>query len=157
MAENGIGCILGLDAGEKRIGVAVSDPLRIVARPLTTIRHTSREADLAAISQLVKDHQVVLVVCGYPLSLNDSEGPQGVRIRRFAGDLEKILTVPVELWDESYSTQEAEEILKQKGHTSPDRRKNLIDTYAAAIILQSYMDAHSQLVDYPPDNDQSPL
>jgi putative Holliday junction resolvase len=111
--------------------------------------------DVAAISQLVQEHQIVLVICGYPLSLDDSEGPQGARIRRFANDLEKTLTVPVELWDESYSTQEAEAILKQKGHSSPDRRKNIIDAYAAAVILQSYMDAHSQMFETPPDYDQS--
>jgi putative Holliday junction resolvase len=152
---NGIGSILALDAGEKRIGVAISDPLRIVARPLTTIQHISRKMDMDAIYQLVQEHQVVLVICGYPLSLNDSEGPQGTRIRRFANDLAETLTVPVELWDESYSTQEAETILKQKGHLSPDRRKNMVDAYAAAVILQSYMDAHSQMFDAPPEYDQS--
>lgn len=144
--ESTIGCILGLDVGEKRTGVAISDPLRIVAKPLTIIQHTSKQADMEAICQLADEHQAVLIVCGYPLSLDDTEGHQGAKISKFVEELRQIARVPVELWDESYSTLEAEAIVK-KGRAS--NHKRYVDAIAAAVILQSYMDARSNNIDYP--------
>ena len=135
------GRILALDVGEKRTGVALSDPLRMVARPLLVIQRASKAEDFGAIGRLVVEHQVKLVVCGYPLSMDGSEGPQGRRIRRYAEQLAEALAVPVELWDESYSTVEAESIMQvsRKRMTSRERRQ-WVDAVAAAVILQSYLD-----------------
>ncbi len=134
--------VLALDLGEKRIGVALSDPLGMIARPLMVIRRSSKAKDHAAIHQLVAENQVCEVLCGYPLSLDGSEGPQGRRVRRYAEALAEGLPVPVTLWDESYSTVEAEQHLRAAGKKrSAQETRNWIDAVAAAVILQSYLDA----------------
>ncbi len=150
------GRILALDVGEKRIGVALSDPLRILARPLMVLGRTSKEADFAAIGELVVEHQVALVICGYPLSLDGTEGPQGQRVRRYAEGLAESLPVPVRLWDESYSTVEAVQVMDvtQKRSSARERRR-WVDAVAAAVILQSYLD--SQLPSLPDGAAMSPL
>lgn len=138
------GRILALDLGERRIGVALSDPLRMVARPLTVIQRASRAEDLERIGRLVDEHQVSLLLCGYPLSLDGSEGPQGRRVRRYAEVLGESLEVPLELWDERYSTVEAESLMRvSRKNQSPQERRNWVDAVAAAVILQSYLNAKS--------------
>jgi putative Holliday junction resolvase len=139
------GRILALDIGDRRIGVALSDPLQILARPLTIIHRESRAHDFVRISQLVNEHGAIRVVCGYPVSLNGSEGPQGRRVRRYAEALREAVRVPVVLWDESYSTVEAEEVMQStQPRLSPRERRHWVDAMAAAVILQSYLDAQSQ-------------
>jgi putative Holliday junction resolvase len=139
------GRLLALDVGEKRIGVALSDPLQILARPLTVIHRTSRADDFAKIGRLVDEQGAVQIVCGYPLSLDGSEGPQGRRVRRYAEALREAVAVPVVLWDESYSTAEAEEMMQAtQPRLSPRERRHWIDAVAAAVILQSYLNARSQ-------------
>jgi putative Holliday junction resolvase len=135
------GRILALDLGERRIGVALSDPLRLVARPLTVIGRASKVKDFAAIGGLVAEHDVSLVLCGYPLSLDGSEGPQGRRIRRYAEKLAEALPVEVVLWDESYSTEEAERLMASQKRLAPRERRGWVDAVAAAVILQSYLDS----------------
>lgn len=135
------GRILALDVGERRVGVALSDPLRLVARPVTVIRRTSKVKDFAAIGRLVTEHDVSLVLCGYPLSLDGTEGPQGRRVRRYAEKLAEALTVEVELWDESYSTKEAERMMACHRRPVPRERRGWVDAVAAAVILQSYLDS----------------
>jgi putative holliday junction resolvase len=136
------GRILGLDVGEKRLGVALSDPMQVVARPLAVIRRGARTEDYATLGRLIQEHQVVQIVCGYPLSLDGTEGPQGRRVRRYAEALQEALSVPVVLWNESYSTVEAEEVMQiTQPRLSPRRRRGWIDAVAAAVILQSYLAA----------------
>ena len=135
------GRILALDLGEKRIGVALSDPLRMVARPLTVVQRASKVKDFAAIGRLVAEHDVSLVLCGYPLSLDGSEGPQGRRIRRYAEKLAEALPVEVVLWDESYSTAEAERLMSSQRGLTPRERRGWVDAVAAAVILQGYLDS----------------
>ena len=135
------GRILALDLGEKRIGVALSDPLRMVARPLTVVQRASKVKDFAAIDRLVAEHGVSLVLCGYPLSLDGSEGPQGRRIRRYAEKLAEALPVEVVLWDESYSTAEAERLMSSQRGLTPRERRGWVDAVAAAVILQGYLDS----------------
>jgi putative Holliday junction resolvase len=133
--------LLALDVGERRIGVAVSDPIGMVARPLTTIVRASRQADFEAIAQLVAEYEVEQVIVGLPLSLDGSEGPQARQTRRYAGRLAQALTVPITLWDERYSTVTATQILQGQGKRSR-RARGDIDAAAAAVFLQSYLDAH---------------
>jgi len=138
------GRVLALDVGEKRIGVALSDPLRVVARPLMVLRRASKVQDFTAIGRLVIQHEANLVVCGYPLSLDGTEGPQGRRIRRYAEALAKTLLAPVELWDESYSTVEAENVMREtKKRMSPRERREWVDAVAAAVILQNYLNTQA--------------
>jgi len=135
---------LALDVGERRIGVAISDPSGTIARPLQTLARGSREEDFAAIAALVAEHGVGLVVVGRPLSLNGTEGPQARRVARYAEALTATLPVPVTAWDERFTTVTAEEILRQTRRKKRRARdKGEVDAVAAAVILQSYLDSQN--------------
>jgi putative Holliday junction resolvase len=136
-----MGRTLALDIGEKRIGVAVSDELGLLAWPLTTITRASKREDFERIAQLVAEQKAERVVSGYPRSLSGQAGSQAQRVRRYVEALAATLTVPVELWDERYTTVEAAERLREArpGHKPRDRGQ--LDAAAAAVILQDYLDA----------------
>lgn len=138
--------ILCLDPGERRVGVALSDPTETLARPLLVLERGSRAEDFSAIASLVEEHDAGRVVVGYPLSLDGSEGPQGKRVRRYAEALAEQLPVPLVMWDERYSTSIAEEILERNRGR---RRQGVrpwedLDAVAAAVILQSYLDSQNR-------------
>ncbi|RPJ41983.1 MAG: Holliday junction resolvase RuvX [Deltaproteobacteria bacterium] len=132
--------ILGLDYGDRRIGVAVSDESGTIARGVTTIFRKNREADLDALGVLIRGHQVERIVVGYPLRLDGSEGIQCEKINRFIRRLERHCALPVIRWDETLSTAEAEEILRHRG-VVPKEGKKTVDRVAASLILQGYLDA----------------
>ncbi len=132
--------VLGLDIGERRIGIALSDPSGTLARPLQTLVRSSRPADFAALAALVAEHEVELVVVGRPLSLDGSEGPQARRIARYADALAAHLPVPVVFWDERFTTVEAEEILRRNRRRRKRADRADVDAVAAALILQRYLD-----------------
>jgi len=137
--------ILALDIGERRIGVAISDPTGTVARPLCTIQCTSRTEDLAAIRRLIAEHEVEKVIVGLPLTLRGEQGPQARRIIRYADSLAETLPVPVEMWDERYSTTAAEEIIRRVRRRKRRRQDAAdVDAVAAAVILQGYLDSRSE-------------
>ena len=135
--------VLALDVGDRRVGVAVSDPTGTLARPLQALERASRVEDYAAITALVTELAVELVVVGQPLSLDGSEGPQARRIGRYAKALAESLPVPVVMWDERFSTAAAEEVLlHSRGKKKRQRARSggELDAIAAAVILQSYLD-----------------
>ena len=132
--------ILGLDYGSRRIGVAICDELGVTVQGVSTIVRKNREADLTAIDNLVRHHGVERIVIGYPLRLDGSEGIQCEKINRFARRLEMRFSLPVIRWDETLSTKEAEELLRQRG-VRWEKRKEVVDRVAASIILQGYLDA----------------
>jgi putative Holliday junction resolvase len=135
---------LALDLGERRIGVAVSDPTGTVARPVTAITRASRQKDLDAITRLVDEYQAALVLVGLPLSLDGSEGPQAQQTRRYAERLAEELDVPIKFWDERYSSVRAEEILRGKrGKRRRRQTRGDVDATAAAVFLQSYLDSNA--------------
>jgi putative Holliday junction resolvase len=131
--------VIGLDLGDARIGVAVSDDDRRMAVPLGTI-HTGAPADLKAVAALVEEQAATLVVVGLPLSMSGESGPAALKAESFAGALRSILGVPVELQDERLSTVEAERGLRDAGVTGRERRK-VVDRTAATVILQAWLDA----------------
>lgn len=133
--------ILGLDCGSRRIGVAVSDELGMTAQGITTLVRKNREADLAAIAELVKRCRIERIVVGYPLRLDGSEGIQCEKVNRFIRRLEARLSLPVERWDETLSTKEADRLLRERG-IRPQKRKHFVDRVAASLILQGYLDKH---------------
>jgi putative Holliday junction resolvase len=141
--------ILALDVGERRIGVAVSDPTETLARPLTALTRASRQADFDAIAGLVGEYEIERVVVGLPLSLDGSEGPQAQQTRRYAERLAEALSVPIELWDERYSTVAAKEILRTRRKKRVRRSRGSrgsrgeVDSAAAAVFLQSFLDARA--------------
>jgi putative Holliday junction resolvase len=132
------GRALGLDLGDVRIGVAISDPERRVAVPFGTV-HTGAPADLKSIAELVREHDVELVVVGHPLLLSGERGARARHAEDFAAALRQVLEVPVVLHDERLSTVEADRFLREAGAPGPDRRR-AVDRSAAAVILQSYLE-----------------
>ncbi|MGQ9627444.1 MAG: Holliday junction resolvase RuvX [Anaerolineae bacterium] len=131
--------LLALDLGEARIGVAVSDPEKTLARSLTVIKRRSKKEDFATIARLVDEMEAEAIVVGYPLSLNGEAGPQARRAERYARALAQELNIPVYLWDESFSTAEAKRLMIEAGHKRKARRRE--DAVAAAVILQDYLDS----------------
>jgi len=134
------GRVLGLDLGDARIGVAVSDDDRQLAVPVGTVS-TGAPADIRAIASLVEEHAATLVVVGLPLSMSGARGSAARKAEAFAGVLADVLPVPVELQDERLSTVEAERGLRDAGVSGADRRR-VVDSSAAAVILQAWLDAY---------------
>ena len=131
---------LGLDVGESRIGVAVSDPTGTITSPLTAIQRVSMEDDLKAVTRLAGEHEAEAIVVGLPISLNGRMGPQARRTQEFIRSLSSQSPVPVHSQDERFSTVEAERLLRDAGR-APSRDKGLRDSAAACVILQAYLDA----------------
>lgn len=137
--------ILALDVGERRVGMAISDLTGALARPLQALMRRSREQDFAAIAAIVAEHDVGLIVVGQPLSLDGGVGLQAQKIARYAKALAELLPVPIVMWDERFTTMEAEEILRQRRSEKKRRQARSsgeLDAIAAAVILQSYLDSH---------------
>ena len=132
--------ILGLDVGERRIGVALSDALGLTAQGLAVLQRRSLQPDLDAICALVERHGVDTIVVGLPLTLRGEHGPQAQRITSFAEALRRRVSVPVELVDERLTTVQGERALLATG-ASRRRRKQVIDRVAAQLILQHFLDA----------------
>jgi putative Holliday junction resolvase len=135
------GRVLGLDLGDARIGVAISDDGRRMAVPLGTVR-TGAPGDVKAIADLVSEHAVSVVVIGHPLLMSGEAGERAHLAERFAEALGAILPVEVLLHDERLSTVEAERALRDAGTSGRDRRR-AVDRSAATVILQAWLDAQS--------------
>ncbi|MBS3984956.1 MAG: Holliday junction resolvase RuvX [Selenomonadales bacterium] len=131
--------ILGLDVGEKKIGVAVSDPLGLTAQGLETILRRSLAQDVRQIVELVAHWQVGLIVVGLPISLNNTAGPQAEKVKSFAAALAAKTPVPLSFVDERFSTRIATQTLLL-ADTSRQKRKQVVDRLAAQLILQAYLD-----------------
>lgn len=134
--------LLGLDVGDVRIGVAISDILGGSAHPLCTLTRTNRQRDVTAIGDLVSIHEVERIIIGLPISLDGTVGTQAEKVQQFGNRLSKTLEIPVEYMDESFTTAEAEEILDQVEIDSK-KRKNIIDQISAVIILNEYMQGNT--------------
>ena len=134
--------VVGLDLGERRIGVAVSDGAGALAVPHTVVeRSADASADRAALARIVEELDGRLVVVGLPLSLDGRDGPAAERIRGEAAALADVLTVPVELVDERFTTVSANRALADAGVRGRARRR-VVDQVAAAILLQTWLDGH---------------
>jgi putative Holliday junction resolvase len=131
--------ILGLDYGEKRIGVAVSDELGYTAQGLLTIVRKNRRHDLTQIAELAQRYRADSIVIGYPVRLDGTEGIQCEKVNRFIGYLEAYVQTPIVKWDETLTTKTAEDILIT-ANMRLEKRKNVIDKLAATLILQDYLD-----------------
>jgi putative holliday junction resolvase len=132
------GRVLGLDLGDARIGVAISDPERRLAVPLGTVA-TGAPQDLKAIAKLVRENDVEAIVVGHPLSMSGKRGTRAQHAEEFADALRGFLGIPVELHDERLSTVEADRALREAGAGGRERRR-AVDRSAAAIILQAWLD-----------------
>lgn len=134
------GRVMALDLGEKRIGIALSDPTRTIASAHSVLARRSRLEDTAHYSRLIAENGVNLLVVGLPMTLGGREGERAGWVRDYAADLAERLPVPIVFWDESLSTVEAEAALRAQGRRGRKLRQR-IDAVAATVILQSYLDA----------------
>lgn len=130
--------ILGIDYGEKRLGIAISDETRTIASGLEVYERRSLEEDLQHLREVIEREKVERVVLGLPLNMDGSEGPKAREVRAFKEELESRLHIPVELVDERLTTQEAERVLLE-ADLSRRRRREVRDQLAAVLILQSYL------------------
>jgi putative Holliday junction resolvase len=133
------GRIVAVDLGEKRIGLAISDPLGITAQGHSILRVNSFREAVQKLSESIREMGAARVVVGLPLNMNGSEGVQARKAYRFGDQLEKKLGVPVVFWDERLSSRQAERVLL-RADLSRRRRREKTDKLAAQIILQSYLD-----------------
>ena len=133
---------MGLDVGEVRIGIALSDQTGLIAQSHATLERSGWDRDLAYLAEVAETHEVERFVVGNPLNLDGSAGRQADRSREFADRLKKVTGLPVVLWDERFTSLSAEKTLIAAGVRRKKRRK-AIDRMAAAIMLQSYLDSRT--------------
>ena len=134
------GRVLGLDVGHRRIGVAISDPTGALAQPAPPLQGRARGRALALLATRCQEENLREIVVGLPYTLHGEIGPQAQQIVKFVQALQRVVPVPVRTWDERFSTDTAREILRDQG-VPPDRWRDRIDSIAAAVMLQSYLDA----------------
>jgi len=131
--------MLALDVGERRVGVALCDETQTLARPLLTLKRASKNEDFAKLAAVCREHAVEKIIVGLPRTLRSEEGPQARRVRRYAAELQAALNLPIDFWDERFSSVDAQERLASSSRRP--RARGEIDAAAAAIILQEYLDA----------------
>lgn len=129
---------MGLDLGERNIGVALSDSLALTAQPLKVIKRSAEE--FAELAEIIRDYEVSEIVVGYPKNMNGTLGERAHATEEFARLLERKFRIPVKLWDERLSTVAAERSLLE-ADLSRAKRKKVIDKMAAVFILQGYLDS----------------
>lgn len=132
--------MLGIDYGEKRIGLAVCDPSGTVATPWRVVEVTSNSAALNALVEAVAESKAKRVVIGLPIRMNGQEGPAAEKARALGERLAARISIPIVYWDERFSTLSAQQVLIAGG-ARRDKRKQVVDKLAAQIILQDYLDA----------------
>src|SRR4030042_3893919 len=132
--------ILGLDVGDRRVGVAISDPLEIIATPLTVLTRDDDKTTIGTIAQLVGQYDIKKIVVGLPYSLDGSIGHQANKVKDFVQKLSQSTSASIEFWDERWSTIDAERMLSEAGNKKA-RQKLPRDDAAAAYILQGYLDS----------------
>ena len=133
-----MGRVLALDVGEKRIGVALCDETQTLARPLLTVNRASKTEDFARLAALCHEHAIEKVIVGLPKTLRGEDGPQARRVRRYAAELQAALNLPIEFWDERFSTMGARDLMVAAGRKLSS--KGELDAIAASVILQEYLD-----------------
>lgn len=134
------GRIMGLDVGDKTIGVAVSDLMGITAQGVKTVRRVGKKKDIEELKAIIKERQVNKIVSGLPKNMNGTLGPQGEKVIKFCELLEQETGINIEYWDERLSTVAAERSLIE-ADVRREKRKKVIDMLAAVIILQGYLDS----------------
>jgi len=143
------GALLGLDYGTKRVGIAVSTPEQTIASPLEVYGRWNEEADAAHLSELVADYRVVGLVVGLPVHMSGDEGEKAKEARLFGRWAGKVTGLPVQFWDERFTTVMANDCLKE-AHLSRNQRKARLDKVAAQIMLQSFLDTNDRTQTPPP-------
>lgn len=131
--------ILALDHGTRRVGVAVSDELQMIAQPLEYIAPEPFADFLTRLKEILREKEASLILVGMPRNMDGSYGPAALKVQEFVAALKDAVTVPIKTWDERLTTVQAQKFLIQ-GHVRREKRKEKVDKTAAAILLQSYLD-----------------
>jgi putative Holliday junction resolvase len=132
--------ILALDHGTVRVGVAVSDELGMIARPLEFIPAERWDGFMTRFNQLVAELKPEQIIVGLPRNMDGSLGPAAEKVREFIAKLRETITVPIRTWDERLTSVQAQRLLREAGHKAKDQ-KGKVDATAAAVLLQSYLDS----------------
>ncbi len=148
------GQILALDVGDRRIGVAISNETRTMAVPHAVVERQNREDDLNRLCDMVRETEAKMLVVGLPLNMDGTEGPKAHQIRRLISHLKGRLEIPVTTWDERLTTVAAEKMLVERGMRRK-KRKGVIDTVAAQLILQNFLDHKNLSMDTRPNDPSS--
>ena len=133
--------LIALDYGSKRIGIAISDPLQLFARPYKTVIHNKLSDTLLTLQEIIRLEEVSKIIVGLPYHYDGAESPQTEQEKHFIAELKKHVNIPIETFDERYSSQEAVELFAHKKIKLDKKNKELIDQMAATVILQGYLDA----------------
>ena len=129
-----MGRMLALDVGDRRVGVALCDETQTLARPLLTLHRDSKKEDFARLAALCREHAIEKVIVGLPKTLRNEEGPQAQRVRRYAAELQAALNLPLEFWDERFSSVDAQERLKSSSRRPRARSGRPTKTTCAAAL-----------------------
>lgn len=135
--------ILALDHGSKRIGVALSDELKMIAQPLEFIPAEPFTQFLARLKEIIKEKEVEMILVGMPRNMDGSYGPAALKVQEFVGVLKETLIVPIKTWDERLTSAQANRYLIE-ANVSRNQRKEKVDKTAAAVLLQSYLDSRQE-------------
>lgn len=130
---------MSIDYGTVRIGIALSDPLQIIANPFKVIQNSGEDV-FNEINSIIKSEKVEKIILGLPVNLKGKDTKKTIEVRIFFEKLKNRISIPIIYWDESYSSVEAEEMLKRMGKSIKESRK-VVDKFAASIILKSYLDS----------------
>ena len=133
---------MGLDVGDKTVGVAISDPLFITAQPYETIKRTKAKFDIDRIEEIIKEKDISIVVVGLPKNMNNTIGPQSMKVMSFVDLIKKRIDIKIVYEDERLTTVQSESVLIDM-NVRRENRKTHIDKIAASFILQSYLDRRS--------------
>ncbi len=131
---------MGIDLGDRTIGISISDELGWTAQPLETIRRTSLKKDLERIGRLVDEYEVGEIIVGLPINMDGTKGPRAASVLRFVERLRQAVDITVRTWDERLSTAAVTKTLIE-GDVSRSRRRKVVDKLAASYILQGYLDS----------------
>jgi putative Holliday junction resolvase len=137
---------VAFDVGDRRIGLAISDPLGYTAQPLFTLHRAGRKADLKSVGRVLRRHRVTEAVVGNPLYMSGDQSPQAAKAQAFAEELRVEFGITVHLWDERLTTTQAHRLLDDAGYAGGNQkggRKGIIDQVAAVLILQSFLEARA--------------
>lgn len=138
------GKVMALDLGEKRIGIALSDSLQIVASGYEVWTRKSRREDFAHYAAIIAKQEITLLVVGLPIPFSGVEGPRAAWVRDYTAELQQHLPIPVLFWDEALTSKQAEASLRERGQRGKKARER-VDAVAAAFILQSFLDARREI------------
>ncbi|EQB88687.1 putative pre-16S rRNA nuclease [bioreactor metagenome] len=132
--------VLGLDVGDRTIGVAISDPLGFTAQGITTIKRKNIEYDIEEVLKICKEYNVDTIISGMPKNMNGTIGTQGEKVMEFCDKLKENIEVPLKYWDERLTTVAAHKAMLE-ADLSRSKRKKIVDKIAATYILQGYLDS----------------